>query len=50
MKEEELKNKVIKFLDVLNDFETIDDGLYESVKDAFRANYKLLKDLVLLQQ
>lgn len=50
MKEKELKNNVIKFLDVLNDFETIDNELYESVKEAFRANYKLLKDLVLSQQ
>ena len=46
MKNKRLKNKLIELLDCLNEFETVDNEIFELVKKSHKSNYELLKKLV----
>ena len=44
--EQELKERTMAFLDMLNEFESADAELHELKRTAFTATYKLLKRLL----
>ena len=44
--EQELKERTMEFLDVLDGFESADAELHELKDGAFKATYKLLKKLL----
>lgn len=44
--EQELKERTIGFLDILNEFESADAELHELKEAAFTTTYKLLKRLL----